>query len=157
MLISYDLYDLSAIFLNVREFPDYELNSEVLSRCISVLSDRSNPQELNQFRTALCLIPLLDTEKFNFVFTKNVYVYFPTLLKTESIYGLLIEACKCLLKAIQENNKEKVVDLADCLHNLPIMIANNNSVVPKSFWTFIKYYREKWDKDFLKNEQKAIK
>jgi len=40
MLSAYDLYDLSEIFINIRAYPEYELNDEVLSRTGNVLTNR---------------------------------------------------------------------------------------------------------------------
>jgi len=58
---------------------------------------------------------------------------------------------------MQNKNLEKSYDLVDCFHSLPIIIADNNFKVPRSYWkNFIYSYRKKWDKKFLKNEQKNI-
>ena len=153
MLNIYDLYDLAEIFKVIRFFPDYELNNEVLSKAISVLKNRHESHDDNQFRVALRSINLLDTKKFYFVGVDNLYVYFSACLKEENVYETLIECCECLLKAVIENNTEKIGDLADCLHNLPTDIVSNGLSIPKSFWKdAVKEYRDKWDKSFLRNK-----
>ena len=90
-------------------------------------------------------------ELYAFTAVENKYCYFPLpFLKDEKIYMILIKACEHLLSAICEKNEAKIYDLADCLHNLTIVIAGNNYSIPKKFWkTEVKYYRKKWDKDFL--------
>jgi hypothetical protein len=151
MLSIYDLYDLYAIFLNIRAYPDYELNHEILLNIINVLENRHVNHDENQFRTALRLINTLDMEKYPFVQVINLYVHFSAFLKDEGVYKTLVECCKCLLNAVKEKNVEKTEDLADCLHNLPIHIIENGFAIPKKFWKGeVKYYRCKWDKDFLK-------
>jgi hypothetical protein len=150
MLSIYDLYDLHAIFVNIRHFPDYELNETVLLNVIDVLNDQQNTMQFNQFRLSLGNIPSLkDEELYKFVFHKNVYTYYPTVLKDDYIHKVLIESCNSLLNAVKEKIRDKIVDLADCLHNLPIYIVENNLSIPKKYWREVKYYRKKWDKKFL--------
>lgn len=100
---------------------------------------------------ALSAIPSLDKELYKFVFVENIYSYYPVLLiRNEQINNILIESCECLLRVIREKNNEKKMDLADCLHNLPILITENKIKIPKEFWVSeVKNYRDKWDKNFL--------
>lgn len=156
MLSVYDLYDLSRVLINIRAFPEYSLNKDIIKQALYVLSDRFDNHELNQFRTALMTVKGLD-ETYSFVQVQNVYTYFPTVLKDENVYGLLISTLQSLSKAIEEENREKIVDLADCLHNLPIIIAENHFSIPRNFWRVcVKPYRDKWDKTFLVAEQKLF-
>lgn len=157
MLSIYDLFDLSGIFKNIRSFPNYSLNKEIIQKTIEVLLDDSTSHNINQFRKALQTIRELDLEKYYFVAINNVYVYFPSLLKDETIYELLITACRHLLNAVMEENIEKIIDLADCLHNLPNDIVESGLLIPKFFWKIsVKTYRKKWDKNFLRMEQKKL-
>lgn len=160
MICIYDLYDLHAIFTAVRSSPQSKINADVISRAIEVLKNRHINNETNQFRTALRTIGLLDTQGlYEFAFVENKYCYFPLpFLKDEKIYLLLIKACENMLKAISENNEDKIYDLADCLHNLPIIIADNKYSIPNQYWkNEVRYYRLKWEKDFLVEEQKSFK
>jgi hypothetical protein len=60
--------------------------------------------------------------------------------------------------AVNENNTERVYDLADALHDLPILLVANNFSIPACYWKqHIKYYRKKWNENFLKKEQKSMK
>ena len=152
MLWIYDLYDLHRIFANIRFSPDYKLNGDVLSKVINVLENRHNDHDLNQFRRALQKINSLDKKLYGFSFVENEYTYFPSGLKSENTYIILIKSCEYLLKAIKEGNKDKIIDLADCLHNLPTMIAEHHLTIPDFFWKReVRHYREKWDKGFLKD------
>lgn len=160
MLSVYDLYDLHAIFVAIRCYPNDEVNQAVISNVLDVLRNRYNNDEQNQFRIAIRSIDLInEKELYKFVLTENEYCYFPLpFLKSEKIYMVFIKACEELLKAVSEKNAEKTFDLADCLHNLPIIIAGHNYSIPKSYWkNEIKEYRKKWGKDFLANEQKIRK
>ena len=57
---------------------------------------------------------------------------------------------------VAEGSLERIIDLADCLHNLPIYISENKSIIPKMFWkNEVALYRKKWDEDFLVKEQKS--
>jgi hypothetical protein len=55
-------------------------------------------------------------------------------------------------------NYERVYDLVDSVHCVPDIIAENNFSITKSYWkTHIESYRKKWDKTFLREEQKSLK
>jgi hypothetical protein len=162
MINVYELYDLYWIFVLVRATPEYILNKEIIAKVIGVLEKKhGNTLEFNeinnQIRQALRSIPDLDKEKFKFAFVDNLYVHYPPpspFLKDEYVYEVLIESCKSLLEAIEEN-VDKTRDLADCLHNLPTDIVKNEHIIPKTFWKGeVKYYRNKWDKNFLEGREK---
>jgi len=156
MLNIYDLYDLHSIFVGIRFRPDYELNSLIVSKVIDVLNSRHINNECNQLRKAIRSIAHLDYSLYGFSLTDNVYTYLPSFLKDEKAYTLLDECCEYLLKVINDGNKEKIIDLADCLHNMPIMIAENKYVVPMHYMkNEVSHYRKKWNSDFLRKLQKS--
>ena len=162
-MVIYDLHDLCRVFSDMRCEPDYKHNEEMMYRIIKVLKNRDPRScEYNSIRAALSSIPSLDTERYNYVFVKNIYTYCYGILKDERIFALLIEACEGLLDAIKEKNIEKVYDLADCLHNLPThisekLIDRKKPWVPEYFRKIeVKIYRKKWDKNFLKEALKKI-
>ena len=160
MLSVYELYDLHMILVAVRSHPDASINSEVVSNIIAVLNNRTESDEINQFRKALQSVESIDRSGiYDFVFTENKYSYFPLpFLKDERIYSVLSAAFEELLLALNEGNRERIVDLAECLHNLPIILVEKQYSIPNSYWkTFVKYYRNKWNSDFLRAEQKSLK
>lgn len=160
MLCVYELYDLHMILVAIRSYPDASINSEVVSNIIAVLNNRTESDEINQFRKALQSVESIDRSGiYDFVFTENKYSYFPLpFLKDERIYAVLSAAFEELLLALNEENRERIVDLAECLHNLPIILVENQYSIPNSYWkTFVKYYRNKWSSDFLRAEQKSLK
>ena len=160
MLSYFELYDLHYIICCIRSFPDAALNLQVIEAVIMVLNNRNYCNNFNQLRTALQPLNKFDIEgRYSFAQIKNVYCYYPlSFLKNENIYLVLCKSCEKLKEAIIENNVEKIYDLADCIHNLPIYLSENKYMIPKSFWKKeVRCYREKWDKTFLVTEQKKMK
>ncbi|MCQ2429388.1 MAG: hypothetical protein MJ192_03550 [Clostridia bacterium] len=161
MLCVYDLYDLYAITVTVRFRPENPVNVPVLEQVIGVLNDRDRAGP-NRFRAALRSVPGIDRDAdslFSALLTDNSYSYFPIgFLKDERVLRLLITAYEQLLSAVREGNADRIYDLADCLHNLPIMLTEHDFTVPRYFWTiYVSSYRKKWDESFLRAEQKALK
>lgn len=153
MLNVFDLYDLYLIITNIRNEPELKLNRDILIGVICVLRNRNN--NMNQFRAELQKINLEERPEYSFVKTLNDYSYIPFLIKDDNIYNLLEECCQTLLNVVLENNIQKIEDLADTLHNLPILLAENKLCIPHSYWQYdAKYYRKKWDASFLLSYEK---
>ena len=131
MLSRYDLYDLSAILKNIRENPTYDKNEEILFKTICVLKAEDEQYQINGLRIALQSINKLDDENYSFVYTENVYVYFPNFLKHGKNLCFLTNCLEKLLKSSTKKDFNKVLELSDQLHNLPIFIAENNMELPK--------------------------
>lgn len=160
MLSVYELYDLHFILIAIRSNPDSSLNKDIVLSVMSVLNDRAKCDETNQFRRSLQSIDSIKRNSvYSFVFTENVYSYYPLpFLTDEKIYAVLLAAFKELLSVLREGKKERIVDLSDCLHNLPIIIVDNYYSIPNSFWkTVVKFYRAKWNNNFLQVEQSNFK
>ena len=157
MINTYDLYDLYAVFIGIRSHPDHPLNGTIIDRIISVLNDRES-DKFNQIRKVIQSIGELQKDDiYSFASTENVYTYIPFILKDEAIYNVLISACKEMKNVIIGTNSEQIADLADCLHNLPIYIAESKGSIPKMFWqNEVAFYRKKWNKRFLAEIQKQF-
>lgn len=151
MFSNYDLYDLYEVFLCIRQYPNYELNNIVMDKVREAIVNYTNTYSTNNIiRFSLKPIENLDKDIYKFVYIENYYTYVPFLLKDMHTYNILDASCKALSDAIRECNELKIVDLADCLHNLPISIAEHKAI-PKCFWKQeIVAFRNKWDKNFLK-------
>ena len=150
----YDLYDLYAVFIRIRHCPDSPANLPIINSIISALKDKENC-ELNQIRRAIRSAEgYQKNEAFAFAETDNVYSYMPLpFLKDDYVYEVLIAACAEMSDVLKKGNQERAYDLADCLHNLPIMIVENNYAIPKRFWkNEVKRYREKHNRVFLYSE-----
>lgn len=156
MINKNDLYDITFALVTIRNNITAKSNPEILSQIIKVLEEENNTED-NQIRKALSSIDGLDREHWFFVYHDNVYVNHQMLNKT-NIYVLLIKLIQSLILALDKKAYGKAYDLVDSFHCLPEIIADNHFVIPKSYWkTFIKKYRRKWDKNFLRNEQRMFK
>lgn len=150
-----DLYDITFALIIIRNNIREKLNSQILSQMVKVLEEENSTED-NQIRKAISSIEGLDYEHWFFVYHSNVYVHHQILYETY-IYDLLVKIFDSLICELSNEEFDKAYDLADSFHCLPEIIADNNFKIPKSFWkTFVKYYRDKWDKDFLRIEQKDI-
>lgn len=160
MLGFYDLYDLHAIIIGIRAFPQNPINQEILSAIITLMKNKRENTASNQIRSAIKeLIGKNNDELYTFALTENVYSYYPSLfLNDEKVYQVLISALESLLAVLQHNDICQIYDLADCLHDLPIIIAENNYKITSKYWKCeVRYYRKKWDRNFLREEQRLLK
>ncbi len=151
MLIFNDLQDLYAVFVNIRSDPGNPKNAEIVKAASDGLKDRNSKGGCNAFRVALR--PLGDLgEPYRFVSVDNVYTYFPGILKNPVYYDFLADACDELASVIGSGNLERVEDLADALHNIPILLTDPEmKSLPKQIRKYdLKFYRDKWDKTFLR-------
>lgn len=156
MISKYDLYDITYVLILIRNDIYQMTNTSVLSQIIKVLNDKDNDGE-NQIRMAISAVEGLNHEQWSFVYHKNVYVNH-LLLKRAEIYDLLVNLLQSVSCHLEKKEFDQAYDLVDSIHCLPEIIADNNFSVPRSFWkTYAKSYRSKWDKDFLKLEQKKYK
>ena len=157
MLNTYDLYDLYAVFVGIRSHPDHPLNGTIIDRIICVFNSRESG-DINQIRKAIQNAGNLQKDDiYSFASTENVYTYMPFILKDEAIYTVLLSVCKEMKNVIIGANSEQITDLADCLHNLPIYIAESKGSIPKVFWkNEVALYRKKWNKQFIAEIQKQL-
>lgn len=155
MIGYFDLHDMYGMFVAIRSCPEHPANKTVVSAVFSVLEDKV-ASETNQIRKAIRTVDGYESI-FGFAGSDNVYTFMPMmLLKDERIYTVLTSALKELVCALDEANRERVFDLADCLHNLPVLIAEKRFKIPKMFWeSELKYYRDKWNGVFLQEEQES--
>ncbi len=156
MINKNDLYDITFALIIIRNNIREKVNPQILSQMIKVLEAEKSTED-NQIRKAISSIEGLDYENWFFTYHTNVYVNHQMLNKAE-IYVLLIKLFRSLICELNQEEFDKAYDLVDSFHCLPEIIADNNFTIPKSFWkTFVKYYRNKWDSDFLRVEQKTLK
>lgn len=154
MISQNDLYDIAYALVAIRNDIQYKLNSEILSKIIQVLKYGEKEYEDNQVRKALAKVRGLNPEKWYYVYHNNVYTT-QRFVKNKYIYELLIKLCEESIIIFEANDFERAYDLIDSYHCLPNIIADNNFCIFKSYWkTFLNPYRDKWDRNFLRAEQK---
>ena len=155
MITQNDLYDITYTLITIRSDIREDLNVEILIQIIKVLENENSIAD-NQIRKAISSVQGLDGEHWFFVYHDNVYVNH-RFLKDKNIYNLLVELLKNLICILNKKEFDKAYDLVDNFHCLPDIIADNHFSIPKSFWkTHAKSYRNKWDKSFLRVEQKYV-
>jgi hypothetical protein len=156
MLSANDLYDMSAVLTRMRFEIRYAKNIAILERIIRVLQI-SDFYEDNQIRNAIAEIPELDREKYPFIYHQNYYVHH-SFLKNPILINLMIKICNKLISAIASEKFEKAEDLADTVHCLPDIIAENRLTITKSYWkNHVRHYRQRWDRKFLKREEHMLR
>ena len=157
-ICDHDLFDISAVLVRIRYAPLDSFNEIIMNKILKILStpDSDNSFNFNKIRIALSEIPYIDKGKWEFVFHNNFYVH-TNILKDENIYRLLITICTEIINVIKKGNQTQIDNLVDAVHCLPDILAENRFLIPKSYWkSHIQYYRDKWDKNFLKIEQKLL-
>lgn len=156
MINKNDLYDITFCLTIIRNNIYEKSNSKIILQMIKVLETKNKTDD-NQIRAAVSLVEGLEYERWSFVYHRNVYVNHQ-ILNDDNIYVLLIKLFKSLICELNKEEFDKAYDLIDCFHCLPEMLADNNFIIPKSFWnTFVKCYRDKWDNSFLRKEQKIFR
>ena len=154
MISQNDLYDITYALVTIRNDIKYKFNSEILSKIIQVLRYDAKEYEDNQVRKALAEVQGLDQERWYYVYHNNVYVNHH-FIQNKYVYELLIKLCQESINILETENFDRAYDLMDCYHCLPDIMADSNFCISKSYWkTYIKSYRNKWDKTFLVVEQK---
>ena len=157
LLTNYDLHDLHAVFVILRAHPS-DPESEAAVKAIKEIIDApqaNNTVPPNVIRSKLSSIPSLDGDIWYFIDTQNLYTYGTAVIKDEQTYAILSACLAEMLTALAEGSPERVSDLADALHNIPIILAEGNKnrprAVKRDITREISYcYRSKWNKDFLK-------
>ncbi|MBS5585864.1 MAG: hypothetical protein KHX36_06555 [Clostridiales bacterium] len=153
MISQWDLYDISAALIIVRNDIQNNLNCDILAKISDVLKCSEQKDEENPIRRALASLHGLDSSLWNYVYHDNVYVMH-RMVKDSHIYDLLLALCMESLRILEMKNFERARDLLDSYHCLPNMIADNHFSVPNAYWrTYIQPYRRKWDQTFLRAEQ----
>lgn len=156
MINKNDLYDITFALITIRSNIFEKSNIQILSQMIKVLETRNNTED-NQIRKAISSIEGLDRQYWFFAYYNNLYVNHQIVNK-DAIYVLLIKLLQSLICELNQKAFDKAYDMVDCFHCLPEILADNNFTIPKAFWrTFVKDYRNKWDNDFLRAEQKTLK
>ncbi len=157
LLTNHDLHDLHAVFLILRAHPS-DHGSETAVKAVKEIIDAPQTDNVippNILRSGLSSISSLDREIWYFIDTPNVYTYGTAIVKDERAYAILSACLAEMLTALAEGNPDRVSDLADALHNIPIILAesqkNRPRAVKRNITREISYsYRSKWNKDFLK-------
>ena len=154
LLDRYDFHDLYAVLIAFRSNPRAEYNVEVTKAIISVLEkpQGTNVVDLNIIRNTLKTIEKIDKERFYWVYINNIYTYGHRVEKNEFYYDILLNAFRKLLQSFEQQDFDRVYDLADAFHNIPVFIADEG----KNFKKFIKIQFYSYNKKYKTNLLKEL-
>ncbi len=157
MLSNWDMQDIFSVFLRIRNDVRHEQNVVVLSLLIVTLESDTELYTHNKIRKALASSGDLDKNIWEFIYHENIYVHYK-ITKDKNINKLLVCLCTQLQQLLIQKKYQQAYDLVDAVHCLPNIIVENEFQIPKSYWKiYVKPYRKKWDKTFLKSQEKVFK
>lgn len=150
MITQNELYDLSFLISLIRGRIDSSKNIEVLDIILALLEKTDSLIEDNQIRHSLCEIPQLN-EKWDFAKHENYYVR-TIVFKDIQMQTVLFNSLSILRSLLLSGKFDQAFDLADALHVLPNIIADNNGKIPKNYYkTFARPYELKWKSQLCKH------
>ena len=81
--------------------------------------------ESNIIRRSIAEIENLDIELLAWIKTNNIYTYGQKVIKEETAYHILSAGFAELLVCLKDENYKRFEDLADALHNVPIILSES--------------------------------
>jgi hypothetical protein len=158
LLNKYDFYDIHWAIVMFRWNPLYEHNYEIAKRIKQILDTPQidNVVPVNLIRKSLSdMTSIHKTDEWYWVTTENVYVYGNAIIDTPHAYQILSKGFAELLRCLEEKDEKRIFDIADALHNVPIILSEHNSKkIKRRIKLEISFYRRKWNHSFLNNELK---
>lgn len=156
MIASHDLHDLSAAFIAMRAGIREERNAAILMNVRQALLEPEAPGR-HAIRSAILRVPGLDRDAWRFAFARDACEPSPP-LGNAALLRLLVHVCDALIEALGAGEFERALDLADAVHCLPAIIAENKYTVTKSYWkSHLRHYRRKWNRDFLAGDERGLR
>ena len=147
LLTNFDFYDMywSIVLLG----PDDHATVQAIKDTIDA-EQNDNVVATNRIRHALSNVEhLKEAQKWQWIYTNNVYTYGLKIMKDEFAYQVLSALFDELLDCLHESNQERLNDLKS-LHVIPIILAEGDRHAKKHLARLIAFYRKKWNKLFLK-------
>ena len=153
LLLNYDFYDIHAVLIRIRHDPADRCDIEIVRRIRQLIDapQEGNVIPSNPVRRALSQIEGLDRERFAWVFTENVYTYGVAVIKDDRTYAILSRALEELLDLLESGDTARAAELADALHNVPIILTQRDRKTAKRIAAELSSYRKERDRDFLKD------
>ena len=150
----YELYDIYAVIVYIRAYPNDTKNTEIAKAVKSLLDEpKGDYGSLNEVRRAVASIDGVDREHYAWAFTENVYMYMPPIIKDELPYRVLSEGFAEIVSAIESGDGERIYRAADAMHNVPIIFTQYNiKEAKKQIKREISFYRREYNEEFLKDE-----
>ena len=152
LLDKYDFYDIHSLLVGIRCRPDAPYNFEMIRTVYNVLSapQETNAIESNVIRAALRQIDNIDKELYRWVYAENVYTYGWKIIKDKLCYSVLSRAFLKMLECAEREERDRLEDLADALHNIPIFFADGCKGFRKEIRIQFNNYNKKYQADLWK-------
>ncbi len=153
LLTNYDFYDIYwSIVLMRSDGLGYDYAVSKAIKDVIDTKQKDNVVEMNIIRNILSDVrELKELKKWQWIYTKNVYTYGVKVIKNDFAYQIPSAMLDELLSCLKEPNEERINDLKDSLHNIPIILAEESKHGKKRIACEISLYRSKWNKHFLKS------
>lgn len=152
LLLNYDFHDIHYILAMLRAYPKLPYNRQVIQAVIRVLRapQTDNTVDTNRIRKELREVDALDREGFRFAYVDNCYTYGEKIIDDPFGYTLLEKAFLKLSEYAVKEAYEKLEDLADALHNIPIILAEDSKHFKRSARIEFSRYNRKYKTNLLK-------
>ena len=153
LLLNYDFYDIYAVLISFRNDPSNTFNEKIAKTIKALLESPQvdNSIESNIIRRSIAEIENLDIELLAWIKTNNIYTYGQKVIKEETAYHILSAGFAELLVCLKDENYKRFEDLADALHNVPIILSESPRNCLKRIKIEISTYRKEWNNSFLKD------
>lgn len=156
-LLNYDLFDLHALIVVLRAFPDRTELIPALKEITSYIKKESDENNIHDNTVRRILLPYIseNDEHLSWVHVMNAYTANIRIIKQKAYYDVLCAVFEELILSLSESS-EKTYLAADACHNIPLLLADVKNP-RKAVESMIKDYRKIYSHDFLKNELKNVR
>ena len=154
LLDRYEFHDLYAVLVAIRSNPQAEYNNLIMKSIITILEKQheTNVVQHNLIRNTLKSIESIDKELFYWIYINNAYTYGHRVVNNEFYYDILLNGFRKLLQSFEQQDFDRVYDLSDAFHNIPVFIADNGT----KFKRFIKIQFYSYNKKYKTNLLKEL-
>lgn len=154
LLLNFDFYDIHSVLVMLRAKPENEYNIDIVKAVLEVLSTPQvdNTIDDNVIRKKLRAIETIEKEDFRWVYVDNIYTYGWRIIKDEMCYEFLAKGFQMMLEYAESGELQRLEDLADALHNIPIFFADGC----KNFKKAVKIQFAHYDKTYKINLLKEL-
>ena len=151
LLLNFDFYDIHSALTMLRAKPEKEYNIEIVKAVLEVLStpQADNKIDNNIIRKKLRTIETLDKEDFRWVYVDNIYTYGRKIIKDEICYEFLAKGFQTMLECTVSDEFQRLSDLSDALHNIPIFFADGCKNFKKAVKIQFSHYNKTYSTDLL--------
>jgi len=156
LLLNYDFYDIHSVITMLRAKPRNEYNFEMINAVLDILRTPQidNTIDNNIIRKRLRKIEKLDKDDFRWVYVDNIYTYGWKVIKDDACYSFLANGFQMMLEYAESGEFQRLEDLADALHNIPIFFADGCKNFKKAEKIQFAHYDKTYKINLLKELSK---